>query len=290
MSFWTDPKVSDDFTPEDKYFYLYLLTNPHTNICGCYELSIRQMSIETGYSRDTIEKLLDRMERIHDVIRYSSETKEILIINWPKYNWSQSPKVKKSIEDSMTRLKHQEYKAFLSKCFEHIDTISIGYQYHTNTTFSLGIGIGIGNGIGSISNEANSKSDEKKRHLAEVEDFFESIWKLYIRKEGKNAVTKAAKEEIFSVGYERMKACIEKYSREKEGCDKQYILMGSTFFNGRYKDYLEDEQPKVVDTPEPTAEELEEKEWEKLSPDEWEARMKALDMEQEFGWQIEEGD
>ena len=34
-SFWTDSKVDDTFTPEDKYFYLYLLTNPHTNICGC---------------------------------------------------------------------------------------------------------------------------------------------------------------------------------------------------------------------------------------------------------------
>ena len=25
-SFWTDPKVADDFTPEDKFFYLYLFT------------------------------------------------------------------------------------------------------------------------------------------------------------------------------------------------------------------------------------------------------------------------
>ena len=36
ISFWTDNKVEDDFTPEDKYFYAYLLTNPQTNICGCY--------------------------------------------------------------------------------------------------------------------------------------------------------------------------------------------------------------------------------------------------------------
>ena len=32
LSFWTDNKVEDDFTPEDKYFYIYLLTNPQTNI------------------------------------------------------------------------------------------------------------------------------------------------------------------------------------------------------------------------------------------------------------------
>ena len=43
-SFWTDNKVEDDFTPEDKYFYAYLLTNPQTNICGCYEVSFNQIS------------------------------------------------------------------------------------------------------------------------------------------------------------------------------------------------------------------------------------------------------
>ena len=40
MDFWTDSKVVDDFTPEDRYIYLYCMTNPHTNLCGCYEVSI----------------------------------------------------------------------------------------------------------------------------------------------------------------------------------------------------------------------------------------------------------
>ena len=28
-NFWTDEKVIDDFTPEDKFFMLYLMTNPY---------------------------------------------------------------------------------------------------------------------------------------------------------------------------------------------------------------------------------------------------------------------
>lgn len=87
MSFWTDSKVDDDFTPEDKYFYLYLLTNPHTNICGCFEISMKQMCRESGYNEDTVRRLLDRMEHQHGVLRYSPATKEILIVNWHKYNW-----------------------------------------------------------------------------------------------------------------------------------------------------------------------------------------------------------
>ena len=58
MSFWTDSKVVDDFTPEDKFFYLYLITNPHTNLCGCYEVSLKQMANETGYNEDTIKRLI----------------------------------------------------------------------------------------------------------------------------------------------------------------------------------------------------------------------------------------
>ena len=51
IGFWTDTKIVDDFTPEDKYFYLYLFTNPHTNLCGCYELSFKQASVELGYDQ-----------------------------------------------------------------------------------------------------------------------------------------------------------------------------------------------------------------------------------------------
>jgi len=137
MSFWTDSKIADDFTPEDKYFYLYLLTNPHTSICGCYELSIRQMAIETGYSKETIEKLIDRMVNIHNVIRYSKTNKEVLLLNWRKYNWTSSPKVKKSIVDSLMHLKTSEFKTFIGKCYDNIDTVSVGYEYPMDTSFSL---------------------------------------------------------------------------------------------------------------------------------------------------------
>ena len=30
-SFWSDSKIIEDFTPEDRYFYLYLLTNEKSN-------------------------------------------------------------------------------------------------------------------------------------------------------------------------------------------------------------------------------------------------------------------
>lgn len=80
-SFWEDDKVVDSFTPEDKYFMLYLLTNPHTTQLGIYPLNIKMVAFETGYSKDSVSYLLDRFENIHKVIKRSDNTTEIAIKN-----------------------------------------------------------------------------------------------------------------------------------------------------------------------------------------------------------------
>ena len=58
-SFWQDPLVLD-LTPEEKYFYLYLMTNTKTNQCGIYEIPKKVMEMETGYNSETIDKLIKR--------------------------------------------------------------------------------------------------------------------------------------------------------------------------------------------------------------------------------------
>ena len=113
LSFWTDAKVEDDFTPEDKYFYLYLITNPHTSISGCYEISKRALERETGYTWETVSRLLHRMEHVHDVIRYDESTKEVLILHWGKYNWRASDTVIKAVLNSMNHIKNKEYREFV---------------------------------------------------------------------------------------------------------------------------------------------------------------------------------
>ncbi len=138
MTFWTDPKVTDDFTPEDKYFYLYLLTNPHTTICGCYEISVKQARDETGYNEDTITRLLNRMDGTHKIIRYFPETKEVLLLNWHKYNWNKSPKVMKAIASDLRKIKSEEAKQIIIGIIKKekypIDTVSIPYGYPMDTT------------------------------------------------------------------------------------------------------------------------------------------------------------
>lgn len=133
MSFWTDPKVTDSFSPEDKYFYLYLMTNPHTNLCGCYEISERQIEYETGYAKKVIDKLIQRMCIIHRVIDYSKDTKEVLIVKWHKYNWTKSEKFRVPLLKEIQDVKNVEFREYLSGLLNGIDTVYIPYQYGIDT-------------------------------------------------------------------------------------------------------------------------------------------------------------
>lgn len=107
--------MDDDFTPEDKYFYLYLLTNPHTNICGCYEISMKQMVRETGYNEDTVKRLLHRMEYTHGVIQYDPETKEVFVPKWGKYNWFNSKDTMTGVAKAVSCIKSEQFKQTITQ-------------------------------------------------------------------------------------------------------------------------------------------------------------------------------
>lgn len=124
-SFWSDTKVEEEFSPEDKYFYLYLFTNPHNNLCGCYKLGKTQASKQIGYNPETIEKLLDRFEKVHGVIKYSKETKEIILLNWHKYNWTKSSKYLLPLRKEIVEVEDLEFREFLSNLFDQYLTESL---------------------------------------------------------------------------------------------------------------------------------------------------------------------
>jgi len=70
-------------------------------------------------------------------------------------------------------------------------------------------------------------------------DFFDQIWKLYPKKEGKGQVSLTQKKKIYNIGLEEMTRAIERYKKAKEGTDRKYLQNGSTFFNSGYVDYLD---------------------------------------------------
>ncbi|RID85645.1 conserved phage C-terminal domain-containing protein [Mesobacillus zeae] len=127
VEYWQDGFVLD-LTPEEKYFYIYLMTNSKTSQCGIYELPKRIIETETGYNRETVEKLLQRFID-YGKISYSDRTREIMLKNWINYNFINSPKVINCIEKELEKVKEQQfandYRIAAKRLGYGIDTVCI---------------------------------------------------------------------------------------------------------------------------------------------------------------------
>lgn len=115
--FWTDGKV-DEFSPEDKYFMLYLLTNPFSTQLGIYEISIKQVAFQMGYSIEAVQVLLDRFQSKYGIILFSKETNEIAIKNYLRHS---IVKGGKPVEDCLWKeIQGVKNKRLISQVFRHI--------------------------------------------------------------------------------------------------------------------------------------------------------------------------
>lgn len=216
MSFWTDRKVTDEFTAEDKYFYLYLFTNPHTNLCGCYEISIKQIANEMGYSKDSVENLLKRFETTHKVLKFSKETGEVLLLNWHKYNWTSSEKFRKPLAKEIASVKNTEFKSFLSNAFEGKDTVYIPYAYGSDTSVT-DIYINI---IKDIILYFNNKLNTNYKYNSKVNQ-------KHIRARLNEGYT-----------FDDFKEVIDKKYEEWNGTDMAKYLRPETLFGTKFESYL----------------------------------------------------
>jgi len=150
-NFWGDPFIAD-LTPEQKYFYIYLLTNEKTRQCGIYEISIKQIVFDTGYNHDTVKKLLEHFEKCGK-LRYSDTTNEIALRNWPKHNNTASATVQQCVNKELAEVKNRDL---------------IEYLYSTHTV--------------SIPYTQEEEEQEEEQYNKHVDDMFELFWNTYDKK------------------------------------------------------------------------------------------------------------
>ena len=136
-AFWNDEKVVNDFSPEDKYFFLYLLTNPHTSQLGIYKLVPKTAAFEMGYSVEAVTVLLDRFENKYGMIRYSKKTSEVAIKNYLR--WSVLKGGKPVMDCLLQEEKQVEDKSLLLylsdnlNCKDNLNKTVIDYISHIDT-------------------------------------------------------------------------------------------------------------------------------------------------------------
>jgi hypothetical protein len=170
VTFWNDTFVGE-LTPEQKYFYLYLMTNDKTTQCGIYETSIRKMSFDTGYNQETIQKLLEFFQEANK-IRWSKETNEIALLNWVKFNDSSSPKVLSCVEKELKQVKNR---------------VLIQYLYSMDTD--------------TQEEEEKEEEEEQEKEQEEFLSFREELFNQWFnyKKEKKSKYTPSGKKQLYKL-------------------------------------------------------------------------------------------
>ncbi|NFD04981.1 DnaD domain protein [Clostridium botulinum] len=173
--FWSDGFVLD-LTPEEKYFYLYLMSNTKTSQCGVYELPLRVIEMETGYNRETVIKLIKRFID-YKKIKYDEETKEIMIFNWVKYNIPNNINSIKCINKELKNIKNKDFIKilYIKYCELQLDIEKLfdGIFILTNEKKILERGFqGVNEDIGSKEVIEEVTNEEINTNLEDVITFF----------------------------------------------------------------------------------------------------------------------
>lgn len=255
FDFWTDSKVMDCFTPEDRYFYLYLMTNPHTSLCGCYEITASQMALETGYQKEVINKLIIRFTETHDVIRYDSKTRELLLLNWYKYNWHGSEKTMIGVQKGIEQIKNEVFRLYLTNVYAGNTNVSIGYTRDI-VEKSIGLVYPLYVTFTFLCNEEyidTFTTDSKDNHenlnkIKEIVDYFNTVTGKKYKSSSKSTQShiNARLEEGFTI--EDFKRVVDVKNAEwKDNPKMAEYLRPETLFGTKFEGYL-NQNPVTVNS------------------------------------------
>ena len=253
-SLWTDPGT-EDFTPEDKYFMVYILTNPFTTQLGIYGLSVKNAAFQLGYSMESVQNLIDRFENKYGIILYSKETKEIAIKNYLRHSIIKGGA---PVRDCLIKeLKKVKNKDLIASVFSHIK----GDESLNETVKGIIAEYEEKNGVLFYCNEKQNEFDNEKENENENEndnevsytdspneslnDTFKAIISYLNDKAGTNYKASSKKTQTciharLSEGFtiDDFKTVIDKKCMEWMHTEYEKYLRPETLFGTKFEGYL----------------------------------------------------
>lgn len=166
--FWRDNYVVN-LDPSEKLLFLYLLTNTETTICGIYQLPIKIISVDTGFEKEMIIKILERFEK-DNKIKY--ENGWIAIKNFIIHQNYKSPKIQTGINLELNKSPK-----------ELVKYINIPYQYSIDTVSHINTNINSNSNI-KVSENSFYKEMKKKQIIEENKNLDTNIIKSVLKNQG----------------------------------------------------------------------------------------------------------
>lgn len=215
--FYTDEKLGS-CTVAERYLFMGLISNSDDEGYGRANIKLLKAAIfpydDNIKSRD-IERILTVLMQKHLVYIYVIEEQEFYYLpNFLNHQVINKPTPSK-----------------LPKMPKNQDELQLPYYYGSDT-------------VALPPNRIEVNRREKKLIEENIIAFFESLWKLYPRKEGKGQVSYTQKEKLYEIGIDEMTRCVERYVTDKKDTEYKFLKQGSTFFNSGYIDYLDQNYTK----------------------------------------------
>ena len=203
--------------------WIWLLCNvafeQHDTICYGKVIHLKPGQIATGRKKiaqctdlneNKVYRALTALKSLGNIeIKATNKYSIITVVNWDKY---QDENGKRTSSEQQTNSKQTSEEQ----------------QYDSKTT-----------------QHKNGKKEKKEKNIY-ICSFFQSVWDEYPKKLGKNKVTKAAMEQLEEAGEDAVMSAVRRYVEKikRDGTDEKYIMHGSTFFNGAWRDYVVEDKPE----------------------------------------------
>lgn len=275
-SYWQDEFILE-LTPEQKFFYLYLMSNSRVNTLGAYVFPLTMSTMELGYNRETVLKLLEHFAQAGKII-WDESTKEVFLLNWPKRNWNKKTATLRALKKDFGALKspvlREKISAMLSAFSSESTEESTEEQKGTNGNNEEQKGTNRNNEdmfAGIIDKrekkKENREKEKEKEDAGTVFDAaaaFEIFYKAYPNKKNKpKARERWQKMKVTPELYREIMEGLEraKNSQEWTKDDSRYIPYPATWLNAEgwandYKPLRQTAAPKASsgNMPDPLAE------------------------------------
>ena len=121
--------MGKELDPSERYLYMYLLTNPQTNISGIYQITLDRIAFDTGYDERTLTPMFERFRKAGKAAFIQDEW--IILPSWPKHQkWDIKPTIKKGIESVLASTPKDilSYAKDIGYTYP-IDSLLVGYTY-----------------------------------------------------------------------------------------------------------------------------------------------------------------
>lgn len=268
--YWQDEFILE-LTPEQKFFYLYLMTNNKVNTLGAYVFPMTMSTLELGYNGETVKKLLDHFVEAGKIM-YDESTKEVFLLNWPKRNWNKKTATLRALKKDFNALKSPVLRETVALLFNDFSSEKAQEQSGTiwNNEEQKGTN---GNNEDILDGRKENREKRIENREKEKEDggmvfdaasAFEVFYKSYPNKKNKpKARERWQKMKVTPELFAAIMAGLEraKNSQEWTKDDSRYIPYPATWLNAEgwandYKPLRQAAAPKAPaeNMPDPLAE------------------------------------